>query len=488
MDSTNLGSSLAVRRHEIQVVMVPLPVQGHLNQLLHLSRAIAARGLNVLFVSTSTHIHQARHRVQGWNPDNFSIRFHELPVPSFPDAQADPENTEHMFPVHLIPVLEALEGYLREPFDRLMQNLCMSHMKGIVIVHDPLLGWVQTVAAKYESPAYVFNCVSAFFSAVSQNVTEFPECVVSVKRCFPERFINYISRQADCIRMATGHLVNSFRFLESQFLDALLDLERQPEDHGQNRLWAVGPLLPQSIWTGKKGNSDVGSCLRWLDGQAPGSVVYVSFGTMSSLSRQQLLELARGLEASQRPFLWVVGVADRARSTALNETQMDWISELLPEGYESRIAGRGLLVKNWAPQLDILSHESTGGFVTHCGWNSTLEGISAGVPMVGWPLHSDQYANSILVARKLKVGVEVKNWMKADEYELVTAEEVEKAIRRVMGEDEEAREMRRRAKEFKEAARRAVGKEGSSCNELESFINHFTFILNEQNSTGRRMV
>jgi len=481
MDSTVSRSPLDARTPAIQVVMVPFPAQGHLNQLLHLSRAIAARGLDVLYVTTSTHIQQARHRVQGWNPDHFAIRFHELPALSSSDSQPALENKDHEFPVHMLPLIEASED-LREPFDRLIQNLCLYNSNRIVIVHDPLLGWVQTVAAKYQAPAYIFNCLSAYSSAVTEKGIGIPECVVSQKRCQPERFITFKSRQrAECLPHATGHLLNSFRSLESQFMDELQEIRR--EHYGEKPLWAIGPLLPQSIWTGKKGNSDVGSCLRWLDGQAPASVVYVSFGSTCSLSRQQIQELARGLEASQQPFLWVVRVADNARFTALDEARMDWISELLPEGYEDRIAERGFLVRNWAPQLDVLSHESTGSFVTHCGWNSTLESISAGVPMVAWPQHSDQFANSILVAKELKVGVEVKKWRKADENELVTAEEVEKAIRRVMAEDEEGMEMRRRVKELRDAARTAVGEGGSSWNEMESFVDHFTSILNERNPT-----
>jgi len=481
MDSTASGSPLDARTWAIQVILVPFPAQGHLNQLLHLSRTLAARRLKVLFVSTSTHIQQARRRVQGWNPDHFAIRFHELPMPSFSDSQPDLENNDHAFPVHLIPLIEASED-LREPFDRLIQNLCFSNSNRIVIVHDPLLGWVQTVAAKYQAPAYLFNCTSAYYSAIKEKGIGIPECVVSQKRCHPERYLTFRSRlRAECLPLATGHLMNSFRGLESQFMDDLQEI--RGERYGEKPLWAVGPLLPQSIWTDKKGTSDVGSCLRWLDGQAPASVVYVSFGTMCSLSQQQIQELARGLEASQQPFLWVVRIADSARFTALDEAQMDWISKLLPEGYEGRIARRGFLVRNWAPQLDVLTHESTGGFVTHCGWNSTLESISAGVPMVAWPQHSDQFANSILVAKELKVGVEVKKWRKADENELVTAEEVEKAIRRVMAEDEEGMEMRRRVKELRDAARTAVGEGGSSWNEMESFVDHFTSILNERNPT-----
>jgi cis-zeatin O-glucosyltransferase len=468
MDSTE---TLFARRHEIQVVMLPLPAQRHLNHLLQLSRALSERGLNVLFVTTCTHINQARHRVQGWDLHNFPIHFHEFPMPSFSDQQPDLENKEHTFPLHFIPLFESLDD-LREPFDCLIQSFDRNR---VVIVHDPLLGWVQTVAAKYGAPAYIFYCFSAYFYAMREKGLGLSDCVVSSKRCLPEIFLHFKSRQQDHLPLTAGHLMNTFRALESQFMR---------EDYCEKPLWAVGPLLPQSIWTAKKGSTslDVESCLRWLDCQHPASVVYVFFGSASSLSRQQLQELARGLEASQQSFLWVVRIADNARFTASDEAQMDWISELLPEGYEGRIAGRGFLVRNWAPQLDILSHKATGGFVTHCGWNSTLESINTGVPMVAWPLHFDQFANSILVARELKVGVEVKKWTKADENELVMAEEVEKAIRRVMAEDGEGLEMRSRAKELGLAARRAVAEEGSSWKELESFIHLFTSILNERNN------
>lgn len=151
MDSID---TLFARRNEIQVVMLPLPAQGHLNHLPHLSRALAGRGVNVLFVTTSVHINQARHRVRGWDPHNFPIRFHELPMPSFSEEQPDLENKEHPFPVHFIPLFEALEHHLREPFDDLIRSLDRNR---VVIVHDPLLGWAQTVAAKYGAPAQILQ-------------------------------------------------------------------------------------------------------------------------------------------------------------------------------------------------------------------------------------------------------------------------------------------------------------------------------------------
>ena len=156
MDSTE---TLFARRHEIQVVMLPLPAQGHLNHLLQLSMALFERGLNILFVTTCTHINQARHRVQGWDLHNFPNHFHEFPMPSFSDQQPDLENKEHTFPLHFIPLFESLDD-LKEPFDCLIQSFDRNR---VVIVHDLLLGCVQTVAAKYGTPAYIFYFFSAYF-------------------------------------------------------------------------------------------------------------------------------------------------------------------------------------------------------------------------------------------------------------------------------------------------------------------------------------
>eukprot|EP01018_Ginkgo_biloba_P020195 Gb_04478 [translate_table: standard] len=481
MDPIDISSA----REKIQVVVVPFPAQGHLNQLLHLSRSLAARGLSVTYVTTSTHINQVRHRVQGWDPEKLAIRFEELPMPDFTDMQPDIEST-HKFPTHLIPLFEASEN-LQWPFDRLIQNLIYTYsnnnghadgrgaLRRIVMAHDPLCGWVQTVAAKYGVPAYFFNCVGAYPSLVYHR--HFAKGIgwheaVSMKRCIPESIIQFLSRQDGPLRLAKGQLMNSFQALESEFIYALHDEEK--ETYGEKPLWAIGPLLPDVFWTGIQRtpiNEAEAECLRWLDSQAPASVLYVSFGTTSSISPRQIRELALGLEDSQQPFLWVLKVADTAIFTT--DPKTDWISEFLPKGYEDRMRGRCLIARHWAPQLHILSHKSTGGFLTHCGWNSTLEGISLGVPMIAWPQHSDQFNNAIFVERELKVGVEVKKWTNEEEDELVKAEEVEKAVRRVMV-DSEGYDMRKRALELKAEAWKAIAEGGSSSKEMDSFIQHFT--------------
>ncbi|KAL4190718.1 hypothetical protein AMTRI_Chr07g77050 [Amborella trichopoda] len=128
-------------------------------------------------------------------------------------------------------------------------------------------------------------------------------------------------------------------------------------------------------------------------------------GTTVSMCAAEVRELAQGLEAIGHPFLWVLRYADKGNIFAGGEAED---TPGLPEGYEKRVRGRGLIVRDWAPQLKILRHPSTGGFMTHCGWNSCMESISMGVPMVAWPMHSDQPVNAQLVTGVLGVGVAVK--------------------------------------------------------------------------------
>ncbi|MQM12435.1 hypothetical protein Taro_045355 [Colocasia esculenta] len=142
-------------------------------------------------------------------------------------------------------------------------------------------------------------------------------------------------------------------------------------------------------------------CMEWQERQPPVSVVYVSFEMTSSLPEQQITELAHGLERSRQRFIWVLREADRADIFAGDDDGR----QKLPDGYEQRVAGVGLVVRGWAPQLDILGHSATALFMSHCRWNSCMEGLSNGVSIATWPLHSDQPKNALLVTEVLQVGV-----------------------------------------------------------------------------------
>lgn len=149
------------------------------------------------------------------------------------------------------------------------------------------------------------------------------------------------------------------------------------------------------------------------------------------------------------------------------------MEEWLPEGFEERIKGRGLIICGWAPQVLILDHPAIGGFLTHCGWNSLLEGVASGLPMVTWPLGAEQFYNEKLVTQALKTGVSVGvTRMSKDGGDLISREKVEKAVREVMvGE-----EMRKHAKELAEMAKDAVKEGGSSDIELDRLMEELKLV------------
>jgi hypothetical protein len=138
--------------------------------------------------------------------------------------------------------------------------------------------------------------------------------------------------------------------------------------------------------------------------------------------------------------------------------------------YVFNSSGKGLIIRGWAPQVLILDHEAVGGFVTHCGWNSALEGISAGLPMVTWPVFAEQFYNEKLITDVLKigVGVGVQQWVRLVG-DRIKREAIEKAVKEIMV-GERAEEMRSRAKVFGEMASRAVEEGGSSYSDLGALI------------------
>ncbi|CAA7027979.1 unnamed protein product [Microthlaspi erraticum] len=260
---------------------------------------------------------------------------------------------------------------------------------------------------------------------------------------------------------SSGVIVNSFYELEPDYADFY-------KSNVAKRTWHIGPLsvinrgFEEKAGRGKKASIDENECLKWLDSMKPNSVIYISFGSLACIKNEQLMEIALGLEASGASFIWVV------RKNAGDE------EEWLPEGMEERTSGKGMIIRGWAPQVLILDHQATGGFLTHCGWNSLLEGVAAGLPMVTWPVGAEQFYNEKLVTQVLKTGVSVgaKRHVKVME-DFISREKVEKAVREVLV-GEEAEERRRRAEKLAEMAKAAVEEGGSSFNDLNRFIEEFS--------------
>lgn len=242
-----------------------------------------------------------------------------------------------------------------------------------------------------------------------------------------------------------------------------LDLLEKEEISKGNKLWAIGPL---NLGT-KVEKSDLISkhkCIEWLDKQAPNSVLYVSFGTTTTMKDDEIKELAMGLEHSGQKFLWVLRHADKGNIFEGDVTRAD-----LPYGFEERVKEVGIVVRDWAPQLEILGHPSTGGFLSHCGWNSCLESVAMGVPVIGWPMHSDQPVNAFLVANVLGLGLTINEYGKG----LVTSSAIAKAVKTLIA-SQEGGAIRKKAKDLGGALFDAVREGGVSRVEFESFVAHIT--------------
>lgn len=235
--------------------------------------------------------------------------------------------------------------------------------------------------------------------------------------------------------------------------------------------WAIGPLIPAKLRAEEKTNETQRphECLEWLDKQEPDSVIYATFGTTTSLTDEEIKEIALGLEQSKHKFLWVLRDADKAN--VFDGAERVRRAEL-PPGFEERVEGVGIVFREWAPQPEILAHPSTGGFMSHCGWNSCIESITMGVPIAAWPMHSDQPSNAVLVTEILKIGLAVREWTK-DRKIIVGASMVESVVKRLMG-SEEGDEIRKRARELAAVVRRATEEGGASRIELDSFVAHIT--------------
>ncbi|KAI5411405.1 hypothetical protein KIW84_056477 [Lathyrus oleraceus] len=211
------------------------------------------------------------------------------------------------------------------------------------------------------------------------------------------------------------------------------------------------------------------NCLSWLDKQPSRSVVYLCFGSRGSFSVAQLKEIAEGLERSGHRFLWVVKrpIQEHLGKNQVHGTAGEFeLSSVLPSGFIERTKERGLVVRSWAPQVEVLSRESVGGFVSHCGWNSVLEGVVAGVPMIAWPLYAEQHVNRNVMVEIMKVAVAVEQG-RGDGF--VSGEEVEKKVRELM-QSERGTEIRETILKFKEMASDALGEFGSSTKALSNLV------------------
>ncbi|XP_078151436.1 LOW QUALITY PROTEIN: anthocyanidin 5,3-O-glucosyltransferase-like [Carex rostrata] len=265
----------------------------------------------------------------------------------------------------------------------------------------------------------------------------------------------------DRLTEGKGIFVNSFESLEPRAVMALKDGLCFP-NHSTPSIYFIGLLI-----SGVTKKQEQHRCKLWLDVQPKKSVVFLCFGSMGSFSREQLKEIAIGLENSGQRFLWVVRNPpnhDPAKIFKTTEPEPD-LDILLPEGFLDRTKDRGMIMKQWAPQVEVLKHEAVGDFVSHCGWNSTLEAVSFGVPMICLPLYAEQKMNKVFLVEEMKIGIELKGYDEG----FVQADELEAKVKWIIV-SEGALELRNRMMEMKESAIKAMKEGGSSFGAFAEFL------------------
>ncbi|XP_049391034.1 zeatin O-xylosyltransferase-like [Solanum stenotomum] len=316
---------------------------------------------------------------------------------------------------------------------------------------------VQDVTSLHNAESYKFKCVSVFFMYSSficvPNGMPIPLDEDLLKKLpilepdAPEEINKLVEFQLQYRDIRAVDLYNSNKILEgivmicpyflSYLVNPFLAIMEKFASTQNKKQWEIRPILPAKVdHVSYKRNK----CSDWLDNQPPRLVLYVFFGSSTTFSDKEVMELMMGLERSKQKFVWVFRDGERGNIFSEEARRFE-----LPDGFEERIEGFRLVVREWAPQLEILAHSSTGGFMSHCGWNSCIECITAGVPMAAWAMHSEQPPNAFFVTEILKTGLLVREWKKHEE--LVTASAIENVTRKLMA-SEEGDKIRKRAEEL----------------------------------------
>ncbi|XP_024983884.1 UDP-glycosyltransferase 73C6-like [Cynara cardunculus var. scolymus] len=473
----------------LHFLLIPLLAPGHTIPMIDMAKLLVQRP-NVVVTIVTTPLNAIRYgpNLQQHINSGLPVRFLELP---FPAAEAGlPEGCESadaLPGLHLLPNFSVAIGMLQERLEQRFESL---DPRPSCIISDRYMLWTADTATKYEIPRIIFDGMSCFKQLCTHHLYAskvldglpdsepfvlpgLPHQIEITKVQLPQEFNpvdlatrEQLERAREPELRAYGLVINSFEELEQEYVNELKKLKN-------GRVWCLGPSsLINNNDFGKviRGNGtsiNEQRILNWLDSKESGSVIYVCFGSSSQVIPPQLVELGLGLEASNHPFIWVIRAGDRAKEIE------EWIIET---GFEERMKDRGLLIRDWAPQLLILSHPSTGGFLTHCGWNSILEGVCAGVPLITWPQFADQFLNEKQAIQVLGIGMavgaqQVVHWGIEDKFGvMVKSEQVSNAIRKMMDIGTEGNERRKKAKLLAKVANKAIEEGGSSYKNLTLLI------------------
>ncbi|CAJ1963467.1 unnamed protein product [Sphenostylis stenocarpa] len=475
-------STIAERKPH--AVFTPYPAQGHVNPLLKLAKLLHVRGFYITFV----HTHYNYKRLLKSRGPNALHGLPDFRFETIPDGL--PPSDDDDVTQHIPSLCDAIRNNFLQPFCDLLHTLSRSASEGLIppvtcLVSDGCcLPFISQAAQQFALPNVTCWPASAcsllsilnYPTLVEKGVIplkdesyltngyldskvdwipgmqnfRLKDMVDFIRTTDPnDTMLQFFIEVANRIERNSPILLNTFERLEGDVLKALSSMFPS--------LYTIGPfplLLNQSpqnhlgslgsnLW---KENTE---CLDWLESKESGSVVYVNYGSTTVMSAEQLLEFAWGLANSKKPFLWII------RPDLVSGGSVILSSEFVNETRDRS------LIASWCPQEEVLNHRSVGGFLTHCGWNSTTESICAGVPMLCWPFFADQPTNCRYMCNEWEIGIEIDNNVKR--------EEVEKLVNELMV-GEKGEKMKEKIMELKNKAEEVTRPGGCSSLNLDKFI------------------
>ncbi|CAN0860278.1 Scopoletin glucosyltransferase [Linum grandiflorum] len=476
---------MSKRKANGRVVIFPFMAQGHTLPLLDLAKAFTIHhNLKVTIITTPSNAKTISDYISPLHFPTISLSI--IPFPPIHGLPKGTENTSQLPSMQefYVPFLHATKK-LKQPFEQILN---IQQSRPLCVISDFFLGWTLDSCRAFGIPRLVFHGMSVCSMAISKSLwcappqlkammtssdenqpldlpnmklpftltaADVPAEVMTPKADEEDLLAKYIDEVGWADANSWGIVVNSFLELELSHIEPL-----EKFYFNGAKAWCLGPLLLSDRVDheiiSQNENSFSGSKLsRWLDEQvAPASIIYVSFGTQADISSSQLDEVAYGLEESGFRFVWVI----RSKSWAI------------PDGLEEKIKRKGFIAREWVDQRRILEHRSVGGFLSHCGWNSILESISAGVPILAWPMIAEQPLNAKLIADGLGAGLQMEKLeVVAGEGVVFNREAICKGVRELMG-SEKGRRARERAQALGRVAHQAVQRGGSSNEALSRLI------------------
>lgn len=476
---------MATQTSQLHVIFVPFLTSSHMIPMSEMARLFAGRGVTVTIITTQHNANLFRTSVDQDISSGHQISICEL---DFPSAKVGlPDGIENLNTITSSDMsIKVFYGMmlLQKPMEDLIRRLSPD-----CIFSDMFYPWTVELAEELGIPRLMFYPSSFLYHSMKHSLKVYApyDRVESETESFlvphlPDNIEMKRSQLQEDVKKNTryGELMNKIEESEKKSYGLVhhtfYELEPAYADHyakiKQMKFWQIGPLF-QFFKEEKEeeGSSDFisqqHSCLTWLDTQKPNSVVFACFGSMVRFSDDQLTEIALALEASNHPFIWVVRKSEKSRENQ----QESW----LPVGFEERVVqgNKGMIVRGWAPQVKILDHPAIGGFMNHTGWNSVLEAVAAGVPLITWPLFAEHFYNEKLVELlNVGVGVGAEDWNSGFEINcpIVGKDKIATALSRLMGDSLESLKIRENAKEMAAIAKAAVKEGGSSYNQLTALI------------------